>query len=90
MSPDMRDRFVILDFEAITDESATCLVTRRYEPLQGAALAFLETFWRVARELAASSDGPTRRIFSMVDAAGEAGRGAGSHVSARQTLTQYG
>ncbi|MDN4573274.1 hypothetical protein DBA34_08375 [Pandoraea cepalis] len=55
-----------------------------------AALAFLETFWRVARELAASSDGPTRRIFSMVDAAGEAGRGAGSRVSARQTLTQYG
>ncbi|VVE10534.1 hypothetical protein [Pandoraea soli] len=61
MSPDMRDRFVVLDFEAITDESATCLVTRGYEPLQGAALAFLETFWRVARELAASSDGPTVR-----------------------------
>lgn len=68
-SPDMRDRFIALDFDAITDESTTCLITRRYEPLQGAALEFLETFWRVARELAASSDGSTRRIFSMVEPA---------------------
>lgn len=68
-TPDMRDRFVALDFDAITDESTTCLITRRYEPLQGPALAFLETFWRVARELAASPDGPARRIFSMVEPA---------------------
>ena len=68
-TPDMRDRFVALDFDAITDEGMTCLITRRYEPLQGAALAFLEAFWRVARELAASPDGPTRRIFSMVEPA---------------------
>ncbi|WP_174978587.1 LysR family transcriptional regulator [Pandoraea terrigena] len=70
-TPDMRDRFVALDFDAITDEGTTCLITRRYEPLQGAALAFLETFWRVARELASSPDGPTRRIFSMVEPASE-------------------
>ena len=54
----MRAHFVVLDFDTITDESATCRATRRYEPLH--------------------------------DPAGEAGRGAGSHVSARQTLTQYG
>ncbi|APD13565.1 LysR family transcriptional regulator [Pandoraea pulmonicola] len=68
-TPDMRDRFVALDFDAITDESTTCLITRRYEPLQGAALAFLETFWRVTREMAESPDGTTRRIFSMVEPA---------------------
>jgi DNA-binding transcriptional LysR family regulator len=87
-TPDMRDRFVALDFDAITDESTTCLITRRYEPLQGAALAFLETFWRVARALADSSDGPTRRILSMVDPADEVERGVGGPASARHVIAQ--
>jgi len=69
-TPDMRERFVALDFDTLADESTTCLVTRRFEPLQGAAVAFLEAFWRVAREVAASPDGPTRRIFNMVEPAG--------------------
>ncbi|MFK0377967.1 LysR family transcriptional regulator [Pandoraea sp. NPDC090278] len=68
-TPDMRDRFVVLDFDEVQDDSTTCLVTRRYEPLQGAASTFLETFLRVAREAAASEDGLTRRIFCMVEAA---------------------
>ncbi|WP_150614611.1 hypothetical protein [Pandoraea terrigena] len=31
----MRDRFVVLDFDAITDDSATYLVTRRDAPPKG-------------------------------------------------------
>lgn len=69
-TPDMRDRYLALDIDAITEESTTCLITRRYEPLQGAAVAFLDTFWRVARELSgATSDPAMRRIFSMVEPA---------------------
>ncbi|HEY0294050.1 MAG TPA: LysR substrate-binding domain-containing protein [Bordetella sp.] len=66
-TPDLRHRFVALDMSPIMQESTTCLITRRYDPLQGPVLAFLDTFRRVARDLAASADPEVRRIFSMVE-----------------------
>jgi len=66
-TPDMRDRFVALNLDEAMPESGTCLITRRYEPLHGPALAFLDTFHRISRELATSSEPATRRIFSMVE-----------------------
>ncbi|MDR8105005.1 LysR family transcriptional regulator [Burkholderia cenocepacia] len=67
-TPDMRDRYVALHVGTPTHESTSCLVTRRYEPLSGPALAFIQTFERIAREQSMSTDPGTRRIFNMVDA----------------------
>jgi len=67
-APDTRHRYLALHLDALAHDGTTCVVTRRYEPLQGAAFAFLETFHQVARELAASADPNMRRIFRMVEA----------------------
>ncbi|MGU7775738.1 LysR substrate-binding domain-containing protein [Burkholderia sp. MR1-5-21] len=69
-TPDMRDRYIALNLKAPMRESGSCLVTRRYEPIKGAALMFLETFRLVAREMAASTDPHMRRMFSMIDTEG--------------------
>ncbi|WP_158608224.1 MULTISPECIES: LysR substrate-binding domain-containing protein [Paraburkholderia] len=66
-SPDIRDRYTALNLGGLRTEGTTCLITRRYEPLQGAALAFLNTFRRVAHDLENSPISSVRRIFAMVE-----------------------
>ncbi|AOZ02640.1 hypothetical protein BKK81_25880 [Cupriavidus sp. USMAHM13] len=65
---EMRDRVTTLHLDGETlGESATCLVTRSFEPMPGAVIAFLDCLFRTTREHARSTDTGMRRIFSMVD-----------------------
>jgi len=66
-TPDMRDRFTALNLDEHLGDNATCLVTRRFQPMPGAVLEFLDCLMRTMREQTHSSDAGIRRIFNMVD-----------------------